>query len=225
MAASMLLSEAAMRLNRPLLLRKLGLQFDFPFTGDIHEARPLNINAAHAKVHQLHAPFLNFGATYERCSGSYLVRVDRCTVAVPCFRTDIKTGGSVCVHCEQLWNSGPDDDGYFYLDKRTMNEAAGYYKQGAGNSFFRLPAFREADDLFSEEIATLKQIFDGSALELEPAWPGCPFRRLVESTLVDVGVVREDSGKKANPYKRLEVDQQRLGEYMRLDHNARKRSM
>ena len=205
-----------MRLNRALLLRKMGLEYDLPFTGDISCARPLNIDASSAaKVHQVHAPFVNFGATFERCSGSTLVRVDRTTVAVPCFCTDITTGGSVCKHCFELWNSGPNDDGFFVLDKQSMKHAAEYYKPGAGNSFFRLPALREAADLYSSEISVIKQIFDGTTLELEAEWPGCHFKKVVESALVDVGVVFTDSGKKTSPYKRLAVEQQRLGEYMK----------
>ena len=203
-----------MRLNRALLLRKMGLEYDLPFTGDIDCARPLNIDAPSAtKVHQVHAPFVNFGATFERCSGSTLVRVDRTTVAVPCFCTDITVGGSVCKHCSELWNSGPNDDGFFVLDKQSMKHAAEYYKPGAGNNFFRLPALKEAADLYSSEISVIKQIFDGTAMELEAEWPGCHFKQVVESTLVDVGVVFTDSGKKT--YKRLAVEQQRLGDYMK----------
>ena len=120
MASAMLISEGAMRLNRALLLRKLKLQYDLPITGDIKEARPLNIGASNTiKVHQVNAPFVNFGSTFERCSGSVLVRVDRTTVAIPCFRGDIEKGGSVCSHCEELWNSGPDADGFFTLDKKS----------------------------------------------------------------------------------------------------------
>ena len=203
-----------MKLNRAALLRKIGLQYDCPFTGDIGGARALNIETTNAKVHQIHAPFVNFGATFERCSGSTLVRVDRTTTAVPCFSTDIVAGGSVCKHCDQLWNSGPDDDGFFAIDKTSMKEAVKYYKMGAGNSFFRLPAMGEAERIYSSEISLIKQIFEGSSLELDAEWPGCHFKKVVESTLVDVGVVFTDSGKRGNPYKRLDVEQTRLGFYM-----------
>ena len=48
---------------------------------------------------------------------SNLIKVDRSTIAVTCLRTDIKEGGSMCPLFEQLWNSGPDEDDYFCLDK------------------------------------------------------------------------------------------------------------
>ena len=128
MAASLMISEGAMRLNRVILLRKLGLQYDTPFTGDITGSRPLLVDSLNSvKVHQLNAPFLNFGATFERCSGSRLLRVDRTTVAVPCFSCKFEEGGSVCKHCDGLWNSGPDEDGYFTLDKKSMKNAAAFY--------------------------------------------------------------------------------------------------
>ena len=96
-----------------------------------------------------------------------------------------------------------------------MKEAAAYYKPGAGNNFFRLPALRQADDAYSTEISGIKQMLDGTAMELAADWPGCHFKRVVESTVVDAGVVYGDSGKKTNPYKRLDIEQQRLGDYMR----------
>ena len=214
MATTLIVSEGAKRLNRALLLRKLGLQYDLPYTGDIRVARPLTIGAAAVKVHQIHAPFLNFGAAYERCSGSVLARVERTTVALPCFSCDIEAGGSVCKHCDQVWNSGPDADGFFEIDKKSMKEAVEYYKPGAGNNFFRLPAWRAADDAFSAEISIIKQLFEGTAMELAAEWPGCHFKQVVESTVVEAGVVHPDSGKKTNPYKRLAIEQQRLGDYM-----------
>ena len=195
-------------------LRKLGLQFDLPYTGDIKATRPLTVGAAAVKVHQIHAPFVNYGAVYERCSGSVLARVDRTTVALPCFSCEVVAGGSVCAHCEQVWNSGPDADGFFMLDKKSMKAAVEYYKPGAGNNFFRLPAWRVADDAFSAEISIIKQLFDGTDMELEAEWPGCHFKQVVESTVVEAGVVHDDSGKKTNPYKRLAIEQQRLGDYM-----------
>ena len=133
MTSSIMIKDGALRLNRALLLRKLGVQYDLPFTGDIEGTRTLNFSAMNAvKVHQMHAPFVNFGVTSERCSGSVLVRVERTTVAVPCFNTHVKDAGSVCAHCEELWNSGPDDTGFFTIDKRTMKHAVAHCKQGAG---------------------------------------------------------------------------------------------
>ena len=69
--------------------------------------------------------------------------------------------------------------------------------------------------IISTEIATIKQILDGTTLELDADWPGWPFKRVVESVLIDTGVVHGDSGKKTNPYKRLVIVQKRLGEYMK----------
>ena len=106
MASTVMITDGALRLNRALLLRKLGLQYDTPFTGDIQGTRPLPVETlSKVKVHQVHAPFVNFGATFERCSGSTLVRVDRTTMALPCFSCDIVPEGSVCTHCNQVWNS------------------------------------------------------------------------------------------------------------------------
>ena len=52
-------------------------------------------------------------------------------------------------------------------------------------------------------------------MELSADWPGCAFKRVVESVMIDVGVVHGDSGKRTNPYKRLAIEQARLGEYMK----------
>ena len=76
----------------------------------------------------MHAPFVKFGETFERCSGSVLVQVERTTVAVPCFNTHVgDAGSSVCAHCEELWNSGSDDAGFFAIDKKTMKHAVAHY--------------------------------------------------------------------------------------------------
>ena len=215
MAASLMIAEGAVRLNRAVLLRKLGLQYDTPFTGDIAGTRPLLVNSLNAvKVHQINAPFLNFGATFERCSGSKLLRVDRTTVAIPCFSCEIKEGGSVCAHCEELWNSGPDEDGFFVLDKKSMKNAAAFYTAGAGNSIFRLPALNDATEKYLTEIDTIKALFGGTCMELDADWPNCTFKQIIESVMIDAGVVHKDSGKKANPYKRLASEQQHLGDYM-----------
>lgn len=177
-------------------------------TSDMKVTRPLTLGATAVKVHQINALFVNFGAIYERCSGSVLARVDRTTITLPCFSCSIVAGGSVCKHCEQVWNSGPDADGFFTINKKSIKAAVEYqyYKPGSDNNFFKLLAWREADDdAFSDEIGIIKQLFDGTATNLESDWPGCHFKRVAESTVVEASVVHADSGKKTNPYKRLAV--------------------
>ena len=142
---------------------------------------------------------------------SKLVRFERTTLTVPCFEADKLPGSSVCAHCNDLWNAGIDDQSYFQLDKDSMLHAAAQYAPGAGNNLFRLPAMKAADDIYSEQISLIKEIFDGSQSELSADWPGCAFKDVVQSVFIDSGIVVPESGKKA--MKRPAVQQQRLGQF------------
>ena len=212
MATSFLLSDASVRINRPFLMRRLGLQYNFEFAGDIPDTRPVSLDSPSTlRVHQNNVPFLNYGATHERCSGCTLTRFERTTMAIPCFSSEIVPGGSVCAHCNELWNASMDDQHCFQLDKDTMLEAAALYAPGAGNNLFRLPAMKPAEDLFSEQISLIKQVFDGSEHELSAAWPGCAFKDVIQSVMIDSGIVFPESGKKA--MKRSAVQQKRLANF------------
>ena len=71
-AASVL--TAAKGLDRPVLLRLLGVQSEFPFVGDFDEVLPINLDVAtNLRVQASEVHVMNFGTSVERCCGARLV--------------------------------------------------------------------------------------------------------------------------------------------------------
>ena len=96
----MAISKAMTGLDRAYLLRRLGIPVNTPMTGDIEDTSPINLDAGPSlKLHVDDVPFLNFGATHERCSGARMVRFKRATVAIPCFEQIFAAGDSLCGCC------------------------------------------------------------------------------------------------------------------------------
>ena len=133
------LNEGTARLNRPFLMRALGLRWDFPFLGDVSSAPIVKVaSAPSTRIHTDFVPFLNFGACYERCSGAKLLRHERNTISMPCFETTLVSGGSVCAHCNELW-AMTNDDGFFQLVPDEMPNAAACYEDGPAKAVHNLP--------------------------------------------------------------------------------------
>ena len=114
---------AVLQYDRPWLLRSLGLDGEFPFTGDVYKLRSLQLDCESTlRVHSVHAPFLRCSASNLCCKGATLFRANRTTVAVPCLSTDLVDGAKACKHCMQLWAIS-DDDGWYKLDKKLIPAA------------------------------------------------------------------------------------------------------
>ena len=84
-----------------------------------------------------------------------------------------------------------------------MPEAVKEYRIGHGNKIFLLPQIKAAETVYSEEIAVIKQLLDGTDVELGASWPDAYYKEVVQMVLVDVGVVKKTSGKTHNPNRRL----------------------
>ena len=129
MANSTLLTEAAKTLDRPVLLKRLGVPAGFPLVGDFQHCFPVNLDtASNLRIDAKDVHVLNFGEGVDRCSGARLVRFHRKTVAVPCFEVPdrVDGGGAFCKHCLELWQFA-DDKGVYRLAKRKMPAAVQAY--------------------------------------------------------------------------------------------------
>ena len=103
MASTVAITRAMTGLDRAFLLRRLGIPADTPMTGDIADASPINLDAGSSlKVYLDDAPFINFGATHERCSGARMLRFQRATVTIPCFEQKFVAGETLCECCSEL---------------------------------------------------------------------------------------------------------------------------
>ena len=68
-------------LDRPVLLRMLGVQSEFPFVGDFNDVRPINLDVAtNTRVQASEVHVMNYGTSVERCCGARLVRFQRKTI-------------------------------------------------------------------------------------------------------------------------------------------------
>ena len=72
--------------------------------------------------------------------------------------------------------------------------------------------FKLAEVEYSEQIASIKEIFDGSTIELPASWPDRYFKDVLKSVLVDTGIVNSEPNKAE--LKRTALHQQQLGEFM-----------
>ena len=199
-------------LDRPVLLRMLGVQSEFPFVGDFEDVRPINLDVAtNTRVQASEVHVMNYGTSVERCNGARLVRFQRKTIAVPCFEHQ-PTGGDVfCAHCAELFFAA-DDRGWYKLAKRKMQQAVAQYKPGKNNLLYRLPQMKEAEDMFSREMATVRATLADTDVELSSSWPDASFKDVLEAVTVKAGVLVKES---TNPVRRLYRDQEFIGMYVK----------
>ena len=90
-------------LDRPQLLKMMGLDFDVPMASDIRQLRPISLHVKRQMaVHQSLVPFLNTGTATECCSGAVMRRFENHTLVIPCFDTEFNTDDVFYKHCTQV---------------------------------------------------------------------------------------------------------------------------
>ena len=212
MATSSLLTKSAKGLDRPTLLKRLGVPAGFPLVGDFPHCTPVNLDtASNLRIDASDVHVLNFGSAAECCSGARLVRFHRKTAAVPCFAEPDgeEGGGAFCKHCLQLWQFA-DDKGVYRLVKRKMPFALEAYKAGKKQLLHRLPQLKEVEDFYSEEIAEVRKLLDGTEFELSASWPDMQFKDMLQCITVTADVLNKES---SGPVRRLLQDQIAIGHY------------
>ena len=161
------IAKAVRGMDRPGLMRKFQVAFDWPVVGDVQGLHPLSIFAKSAKkIQQWNVSFLNSGS-HECCDGAQLKRFGHRTVAVKCYSTVLASNSTVCVHCEELWEVMNDD--LVYELKNDMTEACKVYQKGETKSIKNWGDMAEMEDFFSQEIQTMKELLADTAWELTPA--------------------------------------------------------
>ena len=187
------ITEAARQLDRATLLRQIGSPSDFPFVGDVENMFPINLDtASNLRIDEKDVHVLNFGAAgVEGCPGARLVRFNRKTTAVPCFCAP-SSENEFCGHCCELWKLA-DERGFYRLARKKMTEAAQEYKPGKKQLLHRLPQLKEAEELYAQEIATVRQLLDDTDYELSPSWPDMHFKDMLETITVKAGVLSKET--------------------------------
>ena len=207
----MAITAAAKTLDRPVLLRRLGVPSDFPLVGDVVNVTPINLDVgSNRKLHEGDAHFLNFDTCVERCAGSRLVRFNRKTIAVPCFEQRFVTGEAVCLHCSEMWRF-TDDHGFYKLSKSATPNAFAEYKPGDRRVLTNLAPVKAADDIYSQQISIIKQALDDTEFELSASWPDTSFKDFVDSVVFKAGVLKKPS---TNIPRRLVAEQVSVGTYI-----------
>ena len=200
------IAQAMQKMDRPNLLRALGLEFDWVVVADIDGLHPLSLYAKSAKkIHSWHVPFLNEGVEGECCGGAVLRRFGHKTVALKCYETKLAKDASVCGHCEELW-AMPDDDLVYALTDE-MKRASALYEQGERKALKNWQGMKDMEGFFSDEVQKVKELLQGSTWELTKSWPFVFYHEAVKSFTNDAGVLFQDAGKSRNPHARSKREQ------------------
>ena len=122
---------AVQQMNRPELLRRLGLSCDYKMVTDVEGLHPVTLyQKSTLKIESWKVPFLHKGASGECCTGAYIARFGHKTVALKCFETELTAESAVCAHCEELWALASDDNVHEVKDD--MDAARERLKKGSG---------------------------------------------------------------------------------------------
>ena len=146
-------------LDRPSLVRALGLPFDVPLVADIVGLHPVSLFAPKTlKISRALVPFMEAGTATECCSAATLMRMGHTTVAIPCYATNLASGDSACPHCTEVWALA-NDDNVFEVTK-DMHNAWSFYKKGTRSVMRRWAGWKQAEKLFMDEVAAAKETFN-----------------------------------------------------------------
>ena len=143
--------KLARTFNRPKLLNLLNLPKSCTRVEDFDGLRCFNPKVKSAlAIHKSHVPQVG-KVPGGVCSGAKLWRHGRVTVGVPCCETNVSDETGFCPHCEKLWMSAFDSDGFVEVDELTMEETIEIYESGKPGVLFNAPAMVHAEDIFFDK--------------------------------------------------------------------------
>ena len=200
-------------MNRPELLRKLGLPWDTTMVVDIEGLHPVTLyQKSTLHIESWKVPFLNKGAAGECCTGASLARFGHKTVAVKCFDTNLAKESSVCAHCEQLWSLASDENVYEVTED--MDAARERYKKGERRAMKNWQGMRDLPEFYSDQIQIIKDVVAGSRFAVANKWPNVSVDDAQRALLQDAGVLFADAGRSRNPYSRTSAEQVNIANYI-----------
>ena len=209
------IDDSMATLDRPQLLSMLGVEDKMRQVGDNEAVRSISASSVDPVViYKLDVPFLDKIHANGCCSGAVVRRFKNATVGVPCYSEALESGNRFCDVCTEVWASH-DDNGFYKLDWETMPNAAEFYAPARSGVLWKLPFMVTMEEFFSNEIQIVKDMFDGSDLELNRDWPGTGFQDVATDVLIKSGVLHRDADKSRNPYRRDAWEHDHIAEYLR----------
>ena len=201
-------------LDRPQLLAFLGVEDKAIQIGDNDAIRPISASSVNPVViYKADVPFL--GKIHAGCcAGAIVRRFKNATVGVPCFSQELDDGSKFCCVCDEVW-AEQDDRGFFKMDWESMPKAAEFYAPAKTGVLWKLPFMQGMKDYYSDEIQIVKDMFEGTELELHRDWPNAEFQEVARDLLIKSGVMHRDADKSKNPYRRDAWEHDELSEYLR----------
>ena len=179
-------------MDRPELLKNLGLPFNVPLIKDIPEVKPISLYAkAQMKINSESLPFVNEGIAVECCSGALMMRWQDVTVVMPCYGTDIETDNAFCTHCAEMWAHTNDKEEYVL--QPSMTNAWEHYRNGSRKLIKNWPRVMEMVVQFSDEVDSIKDAVTNSSCKLDKQWPGITYMEIVQQVLVNSGILFADT--------------------------------
>ena len=213
-APSTSFEKLARAFNRPKLLQFLRLPTNCPRVEDFEGLRSFSTDVQSALcIHKSHVPQLGEVAGGV-CSGAKFWRHGRISVGVPCCASNVSAETGFCPHCEKVWMTGFDDEGFIELEKSKMPDTFEFYEPGKAGVLWNAPPLVHAEELFSEKIQEVKDKVLGTSHELGRDWPDASFKEVASSLLVGSGILHDDADRSRNPYKRTLENQVTIGQYV-----------
>ena len=201
-------------LDRPQLLALLGVEDKAIQIGDNEVISSISASSVNPVViYKADVPFL--GKMHAGCcAGAIVRRFKNATVGVPCYSQELDEGSKFCGVCNEVW-AEHDDRGFYKLDWEAMPNAAEFYAPAKTGVLWKLPFMQTMQEYYSDEIQIVKDMFEGSDLELHRDWPGESFQDVVRQILIKSGVLHRNADKSKNPYRRDDWEHDQLYEYLR----------
>ena len=213
-ASTVKIDKLVATLDRPQLLAMLGVDDRSIQIGDNELIRSISASSVNPIViYKTDVPFLG-KIPAGCCSGAIVRRFKNATVGVPCFSQELEAGNKFCDVCSEIW-SEHDKHGFYKLDWNAMPNAAQFYAPAKTGVLWKLPFMSSMEDFFSDEIQVVKDMFDGTDLELERDRPNAGFQEVATDALIKSGVLYRDADKSRNPYRRDGWEHDQLSEYLR----------
>ena len=202
---------ATMGFDRPVLLRNLGLEPEFPLAGDFAFVKSPSVQGVRPlKIHRDNVPFIDAGSALECCSGAKIKRWGHVTVAVPCYSVDVIPDSQFCPHCTEMWSLS-DKDGFFVSDTN-MLAVMQEYAAGETKNILQWESYKAVKDKYHDMITAIKDTLAGSSSELETQWPHASFDDVAAELLFDTPILT--NGTKGPGSKRCLLQQQAIAAYL-----------